>query len=101
VTAVTFDGRTVELFNVPGVQGLEKLMAAATIKKLERGLGEFRWTSGSTTVAVTLKLISDAASTGDAQASRGFNGLRLPDAVVGHAAGAAAANGPKLAGAAQ
>jgi type VI secretion system protein ImpL len=101
VTAVTFDGRTVELFNVPGAQGLEKLMAAATTKKLQPGLGELRWTSGSTTVAVTLKLVSDAASTGDAQASRGFNGLRLPDAVVGHAAGTAAANGPKLAGAAQ
>jgi type VI secretion system protein ImpL len=53
------------------------------------------------TVAVTMKLVSDAASTGGAQASRGFNGLRLPDAVVGHAASPAAANGPKLAGAPQ
>jgi type VI secretion system protein ImpL len=101
VSAVTFDGRTVELFNVPGEQGLEKLMAAAAKKKLEPGVGELRWTSGSTTVAVTLKLVSDAASTGGAQASRGFSGLRLPDAVVGHAVGTAAANGPKLAGAAQ
>jgi type VI secretion system protein ImpL len=60
-------------------------------------VGELRWTSGSTTVAVTMKLISSASSTGDAQASRGFNGLRLPDSVVGHAA----TNGPKLAGAGQ
>jgi type VI secretion system protein ImpL len=101
VTAVTFDGRTVELFNEPGLQGLDKLMAAAATKKLQPGLGELRWTSGSTTVGVTMKLVSSASTNGDGQASRGFSGLRLPDAVVGHAAGPATANGPKLAGAAQ
>jgi type VI secretion system protein ImpL len=90
----------VELFNVPGEQGLAKLMAAAATKRLESGLGELRWTSGSTTVGVTLKVVSDAASTGAVQASRGFSGLRLPDSVVGHAA-AAPAGGPKLAGAGQ
>jgi type VI secretion system protein ImpL len=100
VSAVTFDGRTMELFNVPGEQGLAKLMAAAATKRLESGLGELRWTSGSTTVGVTLKVVSDAASTGGVQASRGFSGLRLPDSVVGHAA-AAPAGGPKLAGAGQ
>lgn len=97
VSAVTFDGRTVELFNEPGEQGLAKLIAAAAKKKLDPGVAELRWTSGSTTVGVTLKLVTNAASTGDAQASRGFNGLRLPDSVVGRPAG----NGPQLAGAAQ
>jgi len=99
VSAVTFDGRTVELFNEPGEYGLSKLIAAAARKKLEAGVHELRWTSGSTTVAVTLKLVSSPGSNGggDAQASRGFNGLRLPDSVVGRAA----AGGPQLAGAAQ
>jgi type VI secretion system protein ImpL len=97
VTAVTFDGRTVELFNEPGAQGLDKLMAAAAMKKLQPGVGELRWTSGGTTVGVTMKLVSDAASNGAGQASRGFNGLRLPETVVGRAA----AGGPQLAGAAQ
>jgi type VI secretion system protein ImpL len=101
VTAVTFDGRTVELFNEPGEQGLNKLMAAAVTKKLERGVGELRWTSGNTTVGVTLKLVSSPAGSGDAQASRGFNGLRLPESVVGRAAATAAAGAPQLAGAAQ
>jgi type VI secretion system protein ImpM len=45
-------------------------------------------------VAVTLKRVSSAGSsgtgTGDAQASRGFSGLRLPDSVVGRAAAAGA-----------
>jgi type VI secretion system protein ImpL len=99
VSAVTFDGRTVELINEPGEQGLAKLMAAATTKKLQPGVGELRWTSGSTTVGVTMKLVSSASSTGDVQASRGFSGLRLPETVVGRAA--AGAGGPQLAGAAQ
>jgi type VI secretion system protein ImpL len=98
ISAVTFDGRTVELVNEPGEQGLSKLIAAAAKKKLEPGVAELRWTSGGTTVGVTLKLVSSASASGtDAQASRGFNGLRLPDSVVGRPAG----SGPQLAGAAQ
>jgi type VI secretion system protein ImpL len=99
VSAVTFDGRTVELFNEPGEYGLTKLFQAATQKKLEGGLYELSWSSGKVSVAVTLKKVSSAASSnGDAQASRGFNGLRLPETVVGRAA---SAGGPQLAGAAQ
>jgi type VI secretion system protein ImpL len=98
VSAVTFDGRTVELFNEPGEQGVTKLIAAAARKKLEPGVAELRWTSGSTTVGVTMKVVSSPSSNGDAQASRGFNGLRLPETVVGRAA---SAGGPQLAGAAQ
>ncbi len=101
VSAVTFDGRTVELVNEPGEQGLTKLMAAAVTKKLGPGLGELRWTYGGTTVGVTLKLVSSAASNSDGQASRGFSGLRLPDTVVGRAAAGAGAGNPQLAGAAQ
>jgi type VI secretion system protein ImpL len=97
VSAVTFDGRTVELFNEPGEQGLTKLIATAVKKKLEPGVAELRWASGSTTVGVTLKLVSSAANGPDGQASRGFNGLRLPDSVVGRPA----ASGQQLAGAAQ
>jgi type VI secretion system protein ImpL len=99
VSAVTFDGRTVELFNEPGEYGLTKLFQAATQKKLEGGLYELSWSGGKVSVAVTLKKVSSAASSnGDAQASRGFNGLRLPETVVGRAA---SAGGPQLAGAAQ
>jgi type VI secretion system protein ImpL len=103
VSAVTFDGRTVELFNVPGELGLRKLFEAATQKKLDTGVHELRWSSGSITVAVTLKQVSSPGSNGgggDAQASRGFSGLRLPETVVGRAA-SPAAGGPQLAGAAQ
>jgi type VI secretion system protein ImpL len=100
VSAVTFDGRTVELFNEPGEYGLTKLIGTAQKKKLDTGGHELRWSSGNVAVAVTLKVVSNAANGGgDAQASRGFSGLRLPETVVGRAV--AGAGGPQLAGAAQ
>jgi type VI secretion system protein ImpL len=99
VSAVTFDGRTVELFNAPGEYGLRKLFEAAVQKKLEGGVHELTWSAGNVSVAVTLKRVSSAESSGAAQASRGFNGLRLPETVVGRTA--AGAGGPQLAGAAQ
>jgi type VI secretion system protein ImpL len=99
VSAVTFDGRAVELFNEPGEFGLTKLIGAAQKKRLNAGVHELRWSVGNVSVAVTLKQVSSAGGA-DAQASRGFSGLRLPDSVVGHAA-AAPAGGPKLAGAGQ
>jgi type VI secretion system protein ImpL len=102
VSAVTFDGRTVELFNEPGEYGLAKLIGAAQKKKLDAGVHELRWNAGNVTVAVTLKQVSSGnGGGGDAPASRGFSGLRLPETVVGHAASPAAASGPQLAGAAQ
>jgi type VI secretion system protein ImpL len=101
VSAVTFDGRTVELFNEPGEYGLTKLIAAATQKKLEGGLHELRWTAGNVSVAVTLKRVSSAAASADAQASRGFNGLRLPEVFVGRAGSPGPGAGPTLAGAGQ
>jgi len=101
VSAVTFDGRTVELFNEPGEYGLTKLFQTAVQKKLEGGLYELRWSTGNVTVAVTLKKVSSASAGADGQASRGFSGLRLPDSVVGRGAAGAGANSPQLAGAAQ
>jgi type VI secretion system protein ImpL len=101
VSAVTFDGRTVELFNEPGEFGLTKLIGAAQKKKLDAGVHELRWAAGNVSVAVTLKQVSSASSGGDAQASRGFSGLRLPETVVGRGPGTPPAGGPQLAGAAQ
>jgi type VI secretion system protein ImpL len=99
ISAVTFDGRTVELFNEPGQFGLQKMIEAAAKKRLDGGTFELRWNTGNVSVAVNLKRISSTEATaGDAQASQGFRGLRLPDTVVGHAT---AATGPALAGASQ
>jgi type VI secretion system protein ImpL len=88
ISAVTFDGRTVDIFNEPGQFGLQRMIeSAAKTRKGDRWF-ELRWNVGGVAVAVELKIVSDASSNsggaGPAQAS-GFAGLRLPDAIVGHA----------------
>jgi type VI secretion system protein ImpL len=99
ISAVTFDGRTVELFNEPGQFGLQKMIEAAVRKRLDASTHELRWTAGNVAVAVNLKRVSSTDATGDAaQGSQGFRGLRLPDAIVGRIA---AGTGPALAGASQ
>jgi type VI secretion system protein ImpL len=94
ISAVTFDGRTVELFNEPGQFGLQRLIeSAAKTRKGDRWF-ELRWTVSGVTVAIEMKVVSDAASTGNGGASpqaKGFAGLRLPDAIVGRALAAAPA----------
>jgi len=100
ISAVAFDGRTVELFSEPGEFAIERMLAAADKKRLGPGVAELRWSAGGVTVAITLKVVSNAAAGGDAQASRGFNGLRLPETIVGRATvppPAPPAGGPALA----
>ena len=83
ITAVTFDGRTVELFNEPGQFGLKRMIDAAAKKRKDGGVFELRWTRGEVAVAVDLKIISSAETTGARSASavqeQGFRGMRLPE----------------------
>lgn len=84
VSAVTFDGRTVELFNQPGQFGLQRLFEAAQRKRKDNGVFELRWTAQNVSVAVDLKIVSSPQSTGGGQSqAQGFRGLRLPPAIVG------------------
>jgi len=89
ITAVTFDGRTVELFNEPGQFGLKRMIEAAAKKRKEGGVHELRWSGpgGAVSVAVDLKITSSAeANAGSSAAgSQGFKGMRLPPAIVGRA----------------
>ncbi|MFC0132439.1 type VI secretion system membrane subunit TssM [Massilia eurypsychrophila] len=82
VSAVTVDGRTVELCNDTTDKGLEKMLAAAVRKKKGDRWNELRWNNGAVTVAVELKVVSDP-NTASTPASQGFRGLRLPLAIVG------------------
>jgi type VI secretion system protein ImpL len=92
ISAVTFDGRTVDLFSEPGPAGLEKMIGAAEKKRLGAGVAELRWSANNVSVGITLKVVSNAGASGaDGLASRGFNGLRLPEAIVGRAASPALA----------
>jgi type VI secretion system protein ImpL len=86
VSAVTFDGRTVELFNQPGQFGLQRLFESAQRTKKDDGVFELRWSGSNVTVAVDLKIVSSpqAGGGGGAQAQgQGFRGMRLPPAIVG------------------
>jgi type VI secretion system protein ImpL len=87
ISAVTFDGRTVELLNEPGQFGLKRMIDAASKRKIG-DLHELRWVAGNVAVAVNLKITSsaDANGSGDGTAQRGFQGLRLPESIVGRAA---------------
>ena len=90
ISAVTFDGRTVELFNEAGQFGLKRMIDAAARKRKEGGVFELRWANGNVSVAVDLKITSSASTTGNGDASsqgRGFQGMRLPEAIVGRAVG--------------
>ena len=85
VSAVTVDGRTVEVFSDSSDQGLKKLIDAATRKKKDGGVFELRWSSGLVSVTVDLKILSTgeqgaAAAAGPGQ---GFRGLRLPATIAG------------------
>lgn len=87
ISAVTFDGRTVELFNEPGQFGLKRMIDAASKKRKDGGVFELRWTRGDVSVALDLKITSSAEMTGTgtnaAPQEQGFRGMQLPETIVG------------------
>src|SRR5471032_307314 len=85
ITAVAFDGRSVEVFNEPGQFGLKRMIDAAAKQKRDGGVFELRWTSGAITVAMGLKIVSSPDSSGVAPQEQGFRGMRLPETIVGAA----------------
>jgi type VI secretion system protein ImpL len=87
ITAVTSDGKTVEIANFPGQFGLEKLINAAERKKLNNGQFTMTWANGATHVSVNFKLISDSHAgsnaSGSGTSTAGLRGLKLPTTVAG------------------
>ena len=85
ITAVSFDGRSVEVFNEPGQFGLKRMIDAAAKQKREGGVFELRWTNGAITVAMGLKIISspDVKDNDSVPQAQGFRGMRLPETIVG------------------
>jgi type VI secretion system protein ImpL len=86
ITAVAFDGRSVELFNEPGQFGLKRMIDAAARKRKDGGVHELRWTSGAIAVALDLKIVSSpevGGSEASAPQEQGFRGMRLPETIAG------------------
>ena len=87
ISAMTFDGRTLEMANFPGRFGLEKLINSAQRKRKDNGVFELTWVNGGTSVSIDLKIVSSpqvpSGSGGSAQPqSSGYKGMRLPSAVT-------------------
>ncbi|MBA5608405.1 type VI secretion system membrane subunit TssM [Duganella sp. FT3S] len=88
ITAVAFDGRSVDIFNEPGQFGLKRMIDAASKQRKDGGVYELRWTSGAITVALDLKITSSPESNGrdgGAPEEQGFRGMSLPETIVGAA----------------
>ncbi|MFB9288796.1 type VI secretion system membrane subunit TssM [Pseudoduganella plicata] len=84
ISAVAFDGRSVELFNEPGQFGLKRMIDAAARTRKDGGMHELRWTADGISVAFNLRITSSPAPIGGAGApGQGFNGMRLPETIVG------------------
>ncbi|MFA9218733.1 MAG: ImcF-related family protein, partial [Sphingomonadaceae bacterium] len=86
ISAVGFDGRSVDIFNEPGQFGLKRMIDAASKQRKEGGVYELRWSSGAITVALDLKITSSPETSGSnasAPQEQGFRGMSLPDTIVG------------------
>ena len=85
ITAITGDGRTLEIVNFPGQFGLEKLINSAQRKKLDNGLFAMSWNGNGASVSVHFRLISDARAGNNTSGTTdgGLRGLQLPATVVG------------------
>lgn len=102
ITAVTFDGRTVEVLNEPGNFGLKRMIDLASRKKKDSGVFELNWVNGNVAVSIDLKIVSSPETSGAASAApqgKGFRGMTLPETIVGGPP-LAATNASNVAGAA-
>lgn len=97
IAGVTLDGRTVELLNVPGRFGLQRMFEAAQRRKLPDGSHEMTWAHDGASVTLQLRVISQPGATAATTTTAapggagGLRGLRLPAAVVGRDGAPAAA----------
>lgn len=93
VSAVTFDGRNVELLNIPGQYGLEKMLEKAKRQKRDNGDFELTWGDDKTAVSVVLRIISQSApsdnNANNPAPRQTLKGLTLPATIAGRQVAAA------------
>lgn len=95
IVATTFEGKVVEVVNVPGRFGLEKMINAAKRTRLPDGAFHLTWLTDGVEVGIDLKIVSSPdvqASTGS-EGQRGLAGIVLPRAVASGKAGRAPEQG--------
>ncbi len=90
ISAVTNDGRTVEIFNEPGAFGLERLFAQAKRERMPDGNNQLSWSKDGQTVSIWLRVISQPGAQAGGKGRNGLLGLQLPARVAGDGAVAGA-----------
>ena len=86
IVATTFEGRIVEVVNIPGRFGLEKMINSAKRTRLPDGSFHLTWLSEGVEVGIDLKVVSSAqVQSGGSEGGsgqRGLAGLVLPRTVA-------------------
>jgi len=86
ITATTFEGKIVDVVNIPGRFGLEKMINAAQRTRLADGSFHMTWRTEGIEVGIDLKVVSSAqvqASGGEGgNGQRGLAGVVLPRLVA-------------------
>ena len=86
ITAVTYDGRNVEIFTEPGRYGLEKMISSARKDRKADGSFNMTWANGDHQVRAGFRIISSPYATGDGSSrAQGLRGMRLPSVIAGEA----------------
>lgn len=84
ITALTYDGRSVEVFSEPGRYGLEKMISSAKKDRKPDGAFNMTWGNGEHQVKAGFRIISSPYATGDGSSrAQGLRGMRLPSAIAG------------------
>ena len=87
IVATTFEGKVVEVVNIPGRFGLEKMINSAKRTRLPDGAFHMTWSADGVEVGIDLKVVSSAqvqAGGGNegSAGQRGLAGVVLPRSVV-------------------
>ena len=82
ITAVTGDGRTVEVFSAPGANGFNRLMAEGEYERLDDS-SRITWNGNGVGVTVEMRIVRRAGSGGAEGGGDWQRGLQLPERVAG------------------
>ncbi|MGE8289622.1 MAG: type VI secretion IcmF C-terminal domain-containing protein, partial [Stenotrophomonas sp.] len=80
ISAVTGDGRTVEVFNAPGTNGFKRLMSEGKYERLDDS-SRITWESDGVAVTVEMRIVRRAGAGTDGGDWQ--RGLQLPETVAG------------------
>jgi len=84
ITAVTYDGRTVNIENLVGADALKQLFRDAKGGRDASGIYTLTWSNDNVSVTVKLRVVSSAQANADGSQKRGLQGTKLPLMIVGN-----------------